>query len=176
MNRRHLARPQLAVTTNRGAVLLAATVTLAALAGWAAQHAVPAAGWSDGEATRQAAVRLATFGLLAAQTALHVVERPRRLTPRARRLAALHVAVIIPVYNEDPGYLHLGLESLLRQTRLPDGVHVVDYGSTSTTYDADAGLVVARGHGQPHQLAAHPNRGKRHAQASAVAVSPEADE
>jgi hyaluronan synthase len=83
----------------------------------------------------------------------------------------------MPVFNEDPGYLRLGLESMLRQTRKPDSVHVVDDGSTSGDYAevrtwweqaaATAGIATT----WQRTL----NAGKRHAQAAAVRVSPEAD-
>ncbi|GAA2108364.1 glycosyltransferase [Streptomyces synnematoformans] len=163
---------------HRGGVLLAAAFTLAALTGWAAHHAVTAASWADGEPVRLAAVWSCTFGLLAMQTLLYHFERPRRLTDRTRRqLDALHVAVIIPAYNEDDGYLRLGLESLLRQTRLPDSVHLVDDGSTTGDYAAVRAWwePAARAAGIATTWQRTPNGGKRHAQATAVRAADRAD-
>jgi hyaluronan synthase len=45
------------------------------------------------------------------------------------QLDALRVTVAIPVYNEDPALLDRALFALLRQTRPPQVVHVVDDGS-----------------------------------------------
>lgn len=175
---RHAARPELAAHMDRRGALAAATLTLAAGAAWAAQHAVHAAGWANGQPARLAAVWMITFGLLLMQTLMYHLERPRVLTARtARQLEALHVAVICPAYNEDPGYLRLGLESLLRQTRLPNSVHVVDDGSTSTDYAQVRAWweQAARAAGIRATWQRTPNRGKRHAQAAAVEQAPHAD-
>jgi hyaluronan synthase len=105
-------------------------------------------------------------------------ERTRRPSPRARRqLDAMHVAVLLPVYNEDPGYLRLGLESFLAQTRRPDSVHVVDDGSTSSDYAQIRGWWerAAAAAGITTTWERTPNGGKRRAQASGVAASPGAD-
>lgn len=175
---RHAARPILAAHMHRRGALAAATLTLAAGAAWAAQHAVHAAGWANGQPARLAAVWSVTFGLLLTQTLMYHLERPKQLTARSRRqLDALHVAVLCPAYNEDPGYLRLGLESLLRQTRLPDSVHVVDDGSTSTDYAQVRAWWqgAARAAGIVTTWQRTPNRGKRHAQAAAVEQAPDAE-
>jgi hyaluronan synthase len=41
------------------------------------------------------------------------------------------VAVLVPVYNEDPAALRAGLASILNQTRKPNIIHVTDDGSTN---------------------------------------------
>ncbi|MFC9457439.1 hypothetical protein [Streptomyces sp. NPDC056983] len=54
------------------------------------------------------------------QTFMYHLERVPHLTDRSRRrLDALHVPILIPAHNEDPGCLRPGLESFLRQTRTP---------------------------------------------------------
>lgn len=115
--------------------------------------------------------------ILAAQTTLYCLERPHRASPDAQRaLDGLHVAVLMPVYNEDTGYLRSALHSLLAQRRRPDSVHVVDDGS-DVDYEAvrtwwcaaarDAGITTTWQH--------VPHAGKRNAQVSAAARCPGAD-
>lgn len=76
------------------------------------------------------------------------------------------VAVVIPVFNEDPALFRRCIESLLAQTRRPEEIWVIDDGS-----DLDECFRLAE-----HLLAGVPgavvrrfetNRGKRHAQAGA---------
>ncbi|WP_435174081.1 glycosyltransferase [Actinacidiphila sp. bgisy145] len=111
------------------------------------------------------------------QTLLAYAERPYRASPAQQAvLDASHVCVLIPVYNEDPLLLRRSLQSLLDQTRLPDSVNVTDDGS-SVGYEAvrewfepaaaDAGVRVV--------WQRTDNRGKRHAQLTAAAASPDAD-
>lgn len=152
-------------------------LVLVALAAWAAHHAVRVSHFGH-IGSRLAVVWLATFLFIAAQTILFLLERPRRLTARVhRQLDKMHVAVLIPAFNEDDAYLRLGLESLLKQTRKPDSVHVVDDGSTDTTYDTVRGWWerAARAAGIRTTWQRVPNGGKRHAQAHGVRNSPEAD-
>jgi hyaluronan synthase len=173
-----MSRPILSARVHRSGMVLSAAVTLLAGAAWAAHHAVQAANYGSQTGSRLAAVWGITFVLLLGQTLMYHAERVRRPSPRARRqLDALHVAVLVPVYNEDPGYLRLGLESLLAQTRRLDSVHVVDDGSTNGDYPAvrawftraaaDAGITAT--------WQRTPNGGKRHAQAAAVRACPQAD-
>ncbi|WP_262059718.1 glycosyltransferase family 2 protein [Streptomyces sp. STR69] len=169
-------------------MVLSAAVTLLAGASWAAQHAVQAADYGGATGSRLAAVWAVTFVLLLGQTLMYHAERPARPSPRARRrLNELHVAVLLPVYNEDEGYLRLALESMLAQTRLPDSVHVVDDGSGIR--DDERNIVEVIDYAAVRQwweaaTAAsgiattwhrQPNAGKRHAQAAGVHASPDAD-
>lgn len=171
------SRP-LSARVHRSGMVLSAAVTLLAGAAWAAHHAVQAANYGHQTGSRLAAVWGVTFLLLLAQTLMYHAERTRRPSARARRqLDTLHIAVLLPVYNEDPGYLRLGLESLLAQTRRPDSVHVVDDGSTSSTY-ADVRTwwtAVAAEAGITTTWTRQANAGKRHAQAAAVRLSYGAD-
>lgn len=168
----------LSARVHRSGTVFAAAVTLLGAAAWAAQHAVHAANYGSQNGSRLAAVWSVTFLLLLAQTLMYHCERVRRPSARARRqLDTLHVAVLLPVYNEDPGYLRLGLESFLAQTRRPDSVHVVDDGSTSSNYAqvrawwTQAATEAGIGTTWTRQA----NAGKRHAQATGVELSPDAD-
>lgn len=155
---------------------------------WSAHHAIAAADWDTRTTSRLTVVWLALFFVFMAQTLMYHFERPHRPTPRQRRqLDEQHVAILVPAYNEDPGYLKLGLESFLRQTRLPDSVHVVDDGSGVRDKDKkiievidyaevrDWWLKAARKAGIHTTWQRVENGGKRHAQAHGVRVSNEAD-
>jgi hyaluronan synthase len=167
----------LAARQHRSGTVLAGGITLLLAAAWAAQHAVHAADYGTRTGGRLAVIWATTFGLLLLQTLMYHLERPARLTPRIRRqLDGLHTAVLIPAYNEDPGYLRLCLQSLLDQTRRPDSVHLVDDGSR-TDYTAVRAwwLPAAAAAGIEATWRRVPNGGKRHAQAKAVNASPDAD-
>lgn len=173
-----MTRQPLTAHVHRSGTVLAAAITLVAAAVWAAHHGIQAANYGDNTGSRLAAVWVVTFLLLLTQTIMYHCERPRRISPRARRqLDALHVAVLLPVYNEDEGYLRLGLESFLAQTRRPTSVHVVDDGSTTGDYAAVRAwwLRAARQAGITTTWQRTPNSGKRHAQAAGVTASPGAD-
>jgi len=172
-----VTRP-LTARRHRSGVLLTGAICLTLAAAWAVQHGTQAAHYGGHTGSRLAAVWATTFLLLITQTVIYHCERPRRTTVRARRqLDALHTAILLPVYNEDPGYLRLGLESLLAQTRRPDSVHVVDDGSTSSDYtDVRTWWTqAARAAGIATTWQRTTNAGKRHAQAAAVHASPAAD-
>lgn len=167
-----------AAQSRRSVITVMGAITLAGAALWAAQHAVKASRFGSDTGNRLAIIWLVTFVILAFQTILYHLERPRRLTPRiSRQIDALHVAVLIPAYNEDDGYLRLSLESLLQQTRRPNSVHVVDDGSTSGDYQAVRTWWerAARQAGIHTTWQRVPNGGKRHAQGHGVRVSPDAD-
>lgn len=76
-------------------------------------------------------------------------------------LAPAHgrVMAIIPVYNEEPELVHAAVRALLRQTILPDVIHVIDDGSPVPLETFEHPLV------QWHRVE---NGGKRHAQAHAL--------
>ncbi|WP_413754927.1 glycosyltransferase [Streptomyces sp. MMBL 11-3] len=170
--------PVLAARQHRSGTVLTGIFVLGLAAAWAANHAVAASDWDAHATSRLTVVWLALFFVFMAQTFMYHFERPRRLTPRlSRQLDELHVSILVPVYNEDPGYLKLGLESFLRQTRLPDSVHIVDDGSTSSDYADVRGWweQAAPVAGVATTWQRVPNGGKRHAQAHAVQVSSDAD-
>ncbi|WP_151772090.1 glycosyltransferase [Streptomyces abyssomicinicus] len=110
------------------------------------------------------------------QTVLAYTERPYRASPDQQRLLdAAHVAVLIPLYNEDPALLRRSLQSLLDQSRLPDTVSVTDDGSTvDYTAERDWFSAAAAGVGVRVVWRRTENRGKRHAQVTAVGAAPDA--
>lgn len=182
-----MTRP-LSARVHRSGMVLSAAVTLIAAAAWAAHHAVQAAGYGDRTGSRLAAVWGVTFVLLLAQTAMYHAERVRQPSPRARRqLDALHVAVLLPAFNEDDGYMRLALESFLAQSRRPDSVHVVDDGSSERGKDGTITRIIdyadirawweqaAAAAGIATTWERQANAGKRHAQATAALACPEAD-
>jgi hyaluronan synthase len=73
--------------------------------------------------------------------------------------AAGRVIAIVPVYNEDSALVHEAIRALLRQTILPDQIHVVDDGSVVPLVRFDDPLV---------KWDRIKNSGKRHAQAHAL--------
>jgi hyaluronan synthase len=73
--------------------------------------------------------------------------------------AAGRVLCIVPCYNEEPELVHATVQALLRQTILPDLIHVVDDGSAVPLQTFEDPLV------RWHRV---PNGGKRHAQAYAL--------
>ncbi|MFB8273539.1 hypothetical protein ACFC96_44155 [Streptomyces sp. NPDC055955] len=95
-------------------------------AAWVTHHAAVAFATDAERRSRLTVVGISLFLVFLVflvfllQTFMYHLERVPHLTGRARRrLAALHVPILIPACNEDPGCLRLGLESFLRQTRTP---------------------------------------------------------
>ncbi|MEU8466324.1 glycosyltransferase [Streptomyces sp. NPDC029006] len=170
--------PVLSAWQHRSGSVLIGICGLALLTVWTAHHALTVSKWDSATTGRLSLVWLGTFVLFAIQVTLYHLDRPTRVPARAREcLDRLHVSILMPVYNEDPGYLKLGLESFLQQTRRPDSVHVVDDGSTTTDYAdvRDWWLWAAEQAGVGTSWQRVPNGGKRHAQAHGVEASPEAD-
>ncbi|BCL21852.1 hyaluronan synthase [Streptomyces tuirus] len=153
-------------------------IILLLLAGWATHHTMTVLATDPATRSRATFVFSGLFAIFVIQTLLYHLERAPRMTPRiARRLNGLHAAVLVPAYNEDPGYLKLGLQAFLAQTRLPDSVHIVDDGSTSTDY-AEVRTWWERAAAEKGVATTWqrvPNGGKRSAQAHGVRVSPDAD-
>jgi hyaluronan synthase len=152
------------------ALLAAAALPLIAAGIWAAVRGLQAAGVLDGPGWAHAWLWGPVGGLLILQSVLYACERPHRGDPAAT--ADLRVAVLVPVYNEDPAYLRSALAALAAQTRRPDAVHVVDDGSAHdyaelrswwTRHAGEAGIRTT--------WERTPNRGKRHAQVRALAAA-----
>lgn len=166
-----------ATTRSRPRVLLVGALILTAVAVWAAHHVVQAVALAHGASSgRLTAVYACTFVFLALQAVLYHCERPKRCTPRqARQLAGLRVEILVPVFQEDVGYLHGTLLSLLEQSRLPQAVHVVDDGSTVDYEPLRAWFEDAAARaGVATTWQRQENAGKRHAQGAGVVVSPDA--
>lgn len=166
-------------TVGRRRTLLGAAVVLAAGALWAYRHLLHTIDTVEGKGSRFGVLFTAAFVILVWQMLLCYLERPYTVTARKqRRLDGLNVAVSVPVYNEDPGALRLGLESLLIQTRRPDTIFVVDDGSKDRVdyrpvhawFMAETAAAGIRG-----VWLRQPNGGKRSAQAAMVRETPDAD-
>jgi len=128
--------------------------------------------WVDlpsGSAPAFTALYTATFAWLLWQTVLAYLERPHRARPgQQQQLDRYHVAVLVPLYNEDPGFLRRCLESLLDQSRPPDSVHVVDDGSkVDYTAQQEWFTAACARQGVEASWQRTPNRGKRSAQVTA---------
>lgn len=172
-----MTAPTAVAARTRPRVILTGALILTAVAVWAAHHTVQTLAIADGAPSgRLTLVYAATFVFLAFQAVLYHCERPKRCTPRQRRqLNGMRAEVLVPVYQEDVGYLHGTLASLLAQTRLPDAVHVVDDGSTIDYTDVQAWFEqAATDAGVTTTWQRQTNAGKRHAQGAAVRVSPNA--
>jgi cellulose synthase/poly-beta-1,6-N-acetylglucosamine synthase-like glycosyltransferase len=115
---------------------------------------------------------------LALKMAASLRARPHTVAPGSD-LDSLRVDVVVPIYNEDPALLAAGIRSMIRQTRLPRAVWLVDDGSRHgdqpfyilqdpVVVEAAADLEVA---GVQVVKARQENRGKRHAQSVAFTRS-----
>ena len=118
---------------------------------------------------------VAVLTLLVVKFALSLI--PRRAGPTGDT-SSLKVAAVITVFNEDPRALRACLQSLLRQTRVPDAVVVVDDCST----DPRARQVAAYHKGLFDELGVDyqvvefaRNQGKRHGLAAGFRLHPDAD-
>jgi hyaluronan synthase len=140
------------------------TAAAAGVLGWyALRLAADAAGRGVDTAGLAEALVGVAVGCAALKMMLSTCYRPRLCGqfPDGR------VAVVIPVYNEDPELLRLCLESVCRQSRQPDEIWVIDDGSRSTVCLELANELFARDwRARVHRLAE--NAGKRHAQAWAL--------
>ncbi|MFY1697293.1 MULTISPECIES: glycosyltransferase [unclassified Solwaraspora] len=164
-----------------GRTYAAAAALLAAVAVWAAHHALAAFGLlTHGSGHRFTAIYVLMYGLLVWQLGFAYLNQPYRVGRAGRRaLDALDVAALVPVYNEDPTALRACLESMIGQRRRPRTIVVVDDGSTT---GADAYAEIRDWFGPAATQAGirpvwrrQDNAGKRHAQAAAVVSAPDAD-
>lgn len=113
--------------------LLAVVVVLAGAVVWATHHALAVAKVlpTDAPPGRLAVLYAVAYVWLVLQFGFAYLNRPARVSEfDQRELDRLHVAALVPVYNEDPAALRTCLASLIHQTRAPQQVVVVDDGST----------------------------------------------
>lgn len=106
---------------------------------------------------------IAVGAILAVKLLLSIPVRRRRPT-FTEAPAGLNVGAVITVYNEDPRVLHACLDSLIRQTRLPDSIVVIDDGSSDPAAAdlAEASAPYFRNLGVGFDVVRFPvNRGKR---------------
>ncbi len=90
-------------------------------------------------------------------------------------LDRLYVTVVIPCYNEDPQILDRTIVSLMRQTRLPDHIEVVDDGSTVDYTDVREFWLAHHPAGVRFSWVRQRNAGKKHAQAVTFTADRNAD-
>lgn len=165
------------ITHLRPRVALIASVTLVALAMWGFHHVLAVEAALQGAGGQFAMLFAGAFLLLAGRIALAYLHKPTVVTPRKQRqLDAMHVAVVVPAYNEDPPFLARCLRSLLMQTRLPDTICVTDDGSTADYAAVRREFTAqARQLGVTVQWVRTANHGKRAAQGEAFTSTPAAD-
>ena len=79
------------------------------------------------------------------------------------------VAVLVPLYNEDPSIVLTMLRALFNQSKLPNEIHVVDDGSDQSDYADERSWFEqeARRHSIVVTWTRTANQGKRHAQVTA---------
>lgn len=173
---------------HRSLTVLFGMLVLIVCSAWCAWHAMHSIDLHGATGNHLAVVWLLMFVMLMAQTVFYHLERPHKLTDRLQRqLNGLHVAILMPVFNEDPGYLKLGLQSMLQQSRRPNSVHIVDDGSGERDRDGNITKIIDYADVRDWWIQAAalagidttwqrvPNAGKRHAQAHGVHMSPNAD-
>ncbi|MER5178411.1 glycosyltransferase [Streptomyces sp. NPDC002896] len=159
--------------TGRRRCLAFSLVSAAALTAYAHHHLTRIVH----EPSRLVAVDALAFCWLAFTLIAAYTHRDVRLTAKeAQQLDDRRVTVVVPVLNEDPKTFRALLQSVARQSRLPQRLHVIDNGSTSSdckaVFDewvrtAPAGLEV--------RYDTTGRVGKRRAQAVAFDADPEAD-
>jgi hyaluronan synthase len=165
------------VTRRRSATAITASIILGALLFWSILHVRLGSEIWHGQTTAFAGVYMITFGLVTVEMVLCCIERPYRVTRAQRaKLDRLHVVVNVPVYNEEPAALMRCLASMLRQSRPPQHVDVVDDGSTVDYADVRARFEAAAAEaGVSTRWTRQHNGGKRSAQGRTVVATPEAD-
>lgn len=151
---------------------------LAAAVAWSIHHVMATLDALGGDTRRFGMVYSLSAAMLIFQIVLAHAERPFKATRRQQHhLDALHLAVLVPAYNEDPPLLARCLMSLSTQTRLPDHIIVVDDGSNKVdlTPVRDWALSESTRTGLRVTWVRTPNRGKRQAHGRAIALAPDAD-
>ncbi|HUZ50931.1 MAG TPA: glycosyltransferase family 2 protein [Streptosporangiaceae bacterium] len=118
---------------------------------------------------------LAMLAFVVVQLVLAWCQKPFTVSRRQQaQLDQLRVTVVIPCYNEDPKILDRTIASLMRQTRLPQHVEVVDDGS-AVDYTPVRDYWLAN---QPDDVrftwVRQPNAGKKAAQAVTFTTDDEA--
>jgi hyaluronan synthase len=101
------------------------------------------------------------------QIVLAWFDRPFTVTLKQQfALDQLYVTVNVPLYNEDPHVIDRTIYSLLRQSRLPNRIQIVDDGSTASNYAEIRDYWLRHvPRGVDFSWVRTKNGGKRHAQA-----------
>jgi hyaluronan synthase len=107
-----------------------------------------------------------TLLFIVIQLVLAWLQKPVTVSRREQEeLDRLYVTVVIPCYNEDPQILDRTIVSLMRQTRLPDHIEVVDDGSTVDYAELREFWLAYHPAGVRFTWVRQQNAGKKHAQA-----------
>lgn len=115
------------VRRSRTLVMLGATLSWVALGIWMVRHVRSSTNTWHGHGHTFSTIYTLAFLILVWQCFLYFCERPRRATKRQEaQLESLKITVTVPVRNEGVNAFRTCLESLLRQTRLPQIVAVVE--------------------------------------------------
>lgn len=118
---------------------------------------------------------LVTLVFVLVQLMLAWCQKPFTASRRVQaQLDQLRVTVVIPCYNEDPRILDRTIASLMRQTRLPDHVEVVDDGSTVDYSQVRDFWLASTPDGVRFTWVRQPNAGKKSAQAATFTTDDDA--
>jgi hyaluronan synthase len=162
-------------TTRKRYASASGSLVLVALALWAIHHFLQ---MNQHIGKNLGIVWITIFIILVLQTVFYQLERPVKASDEElEELDKLKVSAIVPVYNEDPGYLKVCLSSFLAQERPLHSVHIVDDGSTTGDYAEVKRWWrrAAKRKGIYTTWRRTPNQGKRHAQIAGALLAPEPD-
>jgi hyaluronan synthase len=161
------------VQPNRGLRPLLIAMTVLLVVGWGFRRTVQTFDFLHGSSGNPTVLLLAlTLVVFAWQLLLAWRERPFTVDElEQQRLKRLRVALNIPCYNESPELLEQALDSIFKQSRLPDVVELVDDGSRVDYTDVRARMLACVPDGVEFSWVRTENRGKRHAQMQTFAGS-----
>lgn len=115
------------VERTRTRILVGVAISMAALSVWLVRHVTSASYVWSGHGHAFSTVYGLAFLMLMFQCVLYFNDRPRKVTSRQQsQLDNLFVTVPVPVRNEGPNAFRACLESILRQTRLPQCIAVIE--------------------------------------------------
>jgi len=115
------------VNRTRTRILVGVAISMAALSVWLVRHVISASYVWGGHGHAFSTVYGLAFLMLMWQCVLYFFDRPRKVTHRQQaQLDKLKVTVPVPVRNEGPNAFRACLESILRQTRLPQCIAVIE--------------------------------------------------
>lgn len=126
---------EIPVVTWRSRRAVLGTACLTVLGGWGA-YRVLAVGHAVFSSDKSAVLWSLLFLLAAHQLVIAWTDRPFTVTEQQEReLDRIPVIVNVPLYNEDADVVRRVIGSIMRQTRAPQIVYVIDDGSTSPNAD-----------------------------------------
>lgn len=163
-------------TISKSWLAIAIVLVLSFCIAWVIRHIVQLASPHQLTDTNLAFIWFVSFASLAWTNVLALLERPYKVTEKQNKLLdKLNVVVLIPAYNEDAPLLRGCIQSMLDQTRLPDTVVIVDDGSTADYTEVKEWLYNIKDELLVNVIWQRTaNGGKRHAQATGIRLTPEA--